>query len=286
MIIRRLRLCIFALVLPPAQALAAEQPQAPAADAARPPTADNRQLARKKANEGRELYLAGRWRDAYERFFEAEQLHHAQTLVLYLARCQHRLGKLVEARALYRQILAEPLAKDAPQQYVEAQRDAERELAQVQAELLKEEADARPAKRPAAGPAASPEPQVATPKRARGSLLPAGLTLGLGGASLAVGTVTGILSLQKTSDLRSKCPNYRCGPSYRDDVDRAALLGDISTATFIVGTAAATTGAALLIVRASGGAAPATTGSAARAAPSVRWSAGVGLGRLDVRAEF
>jgi hypothetical protein len=281
MITHRLRLYVLALMLAPAQALAADAAQAPSgspaspsADKADTSATDARQLARTKAQEGLALYLAERWQEAYQRFVEADRLHHAPTLTLYLARCQRKLGKPAEARALYGQLLAEPLAKDAPPQYAEARRDAERELAQLQAE---------PSTRPADAPLA---PRTPPPRGPRGSLLPAGLALGIGGVSLGVGAVTGILSLGKVSNLESSCPGYHCSPALQSEADSAATLGNISTAAFIVGTAAAATGVVLLIIRPGGGAAPATTGSAARADPGVRWSAGIGAGRLNVRAEF
>ena len=55
---------------------------------------------------------------------------HPQILI-YEARCLRKLGRLDEVEALYVQVLAEPLAKNAPTQFVEAHHNAEVELAEV-----------------------------------------------------------------------------------------------------------------------------------------------------------
>jgi tetratricopeptide (TPR) repeat protein len=110
-----------------ALALACLAPGAASAADGKAP-ADVRAAARAKAEEGFKLYGADRWAEALERFREADQLFHAPTLVVYAARCQRKLGKLVEARALYEKVVAEPLAKDAPAEFVEGQADAKREL--------------------------------------------------------------------------------------------------------------------------------------------------------------
>lgn len=251
----------FLLLLAPAAALA----EAPSTAV----TSGNRELALEKARQGLELYRAEQWQEAAERFREADQLHHAPTLVLYLARCQRKLGKLAEAQALYEQILAEPLPQDAPAPFHQAHRDAAIELDEVRAQL------APPP------PAAPPAPVAPSPAEHKGSLLPGAIVLGLGAAGVGVGAVTGLLSLSRVSDLRARCPDNRCPPDARGDADTATALGTVSTVAFIGGGAALAAGAILLVIRPGGGEAPAVG-----AAPAPRWSAGVGLDGIELRVTF
>jgi hypothetical protein len=117
MVATHVRHALFALVLmTPAQAAAQKGP-------------DNAQQARAKAQEGLKLYNAERFQEAYATFREADALFHAPSLTLYVARCQRKLGKMLEARATYEQILAEDLPKDAAPAFVAAHVDAGKELA-------------------------------------------------------------------------------------------------------------------------------------------------------------
>jgi hypothetical protein len=81
---------------------------------------------------------------------------------------------------------------------------------------------------------------------------PTGIALAAAGVvGLGVGAVTGILSLDKVSDIESRCPEYpHCPPddkASRDDLSSAKALGNVSTAGFIAGGVLAAAGAALLL---------------------------------------
>ncbi|WP_437502405.1 tetratricopeptide repeat protein [Sorangium sp. So ce1099] len=259
-----LRRCAFVVtLLAAAPALAAEPPAGASADA--------QQLARTRAHEGLKLYGADRWQEAFDAFQEADRLYHAPTLVLYMARCQRKLGNLEAARALYEQVLDEALPEDPPPAFLEARRDAETELAGVRAAL----------KPPPAAPAA-PAPQAG----GGGSLLPAGLAFGLGAVGLGVGAATGIVSLSKVSDIKSQCDGRRCPAELQGDADTATTLGHVSTVGFIVGAASAAAGVVLLVVRPGGDGAPDAAGAAPRARRGVVWSAGVGLGGVALQGSF
>ena len=52
---------------------------------------------------------------------------------------------------------------------------------------------------------------------------------------IGVGSVTGVMSLTKTNDLKSICPNDQCPPGKQGEIDSATSLGNISTAAFVVG---------------------------------------------------
>lgn len=99
------------------------------AKGASPPTAGQAQVkAYARAEEGLRLYEARRWQEAYDKLRQAEELHHAPARTLYMARCQYKLGKLLEARALYEQMLAEKLPRKAPEALLTQREEAKKEL--------------------------------------------------------------------------------------------------------------------------------------------------------------
>jgi hypothetical protein len=80
------------------------------------------------------------------------------------------------------------------------------------------------------------------------------IVLGVGGAGLAVGGVTGAMALSVRSDLSASCPSGKCSPeneaerkAYEDDVSRYHTLGTISGIGFGVGIAGVATGVVLLV---------------------------------------
>jgi hypothetical protein len=105
------------------------------ADAPPPPPPDlhDKAAAAAAGEEALGLFEAGRWREAFVAFQRADALYHAPTLVLYMAHCQKRLGRLAAARGLYRRVAAEPLPPGVPHQFLTAQA-----IARGEAERLKE----------------------------------------------------------------------------------------------------------------------------------------------------
>lgn len=91
-------------------------------------TASQQDQARRLGREGIDLYDQGRWGEAFDKLAEAERLHHAPTLVLYMARSARNQGKLVHAAELYQALVNEDLGTDAPAQFVDAKDTAFREL--------------------------------------------------------------------------------------------------------------------------------------------------------------
>jgi tetratricopeptide (TPR) repeat protein len=102
------------------------------------------------------------------------------------------------------------------------------------------------------------EGPVEHPKREVNAFKAAGWSLiGLAGASLIVGAVTGGLTIakkQKIEDLEKKYPD--APPDERDQIveeaadhfDQGVVLGDTSTAFFVIGALAAAGGTALLVI--------------------------------------
>jgi hypothetical protein len=118
-----------------------------------------------------------------------------------------------------------------------------------------------------------PPPTTTTSK---GSYVPAILAFGLAGAGVAVGTITGVMTLSKQSDLAAACPNKTCGPAQHGDIDSANALGLVSTIAFIAAGSSAALGIVLFFV----GKPSAVKVEAARVEP---W---IGLGAVGARGTF
>jgi tetratricopeptide (TPR) repeat protein len=237
------------------------------------PRPEVRALALEKAQAGLTHYRAERWRQACDSFREAERIYAAPSVVIYLARCQSKLGNTAEAESLYEQILAAPPAKDAPLPYVEAYRDAEKELAALRLT-------------PASPSAATAAPVPSQPPPSAGPRLPGLLTLGIGAVGLGIGAVTGALSLSRVAALEERCGGYHCSPGDERDAASARMLGNVSTAALLVGGAAAAAGALLLVIRPGGASLRPAPSDKAPAAAASSFSVGVGAGRIQLVARF
>src|SRR5687767_9631626 len=100
---RRLSIAVCAASLFLAPALA------PAVALAPPPSAEDRDAARKLADKGAELFDAGRYEESVEYFRKADERVHAPTFVLAIAQAYAKTGKLVEARDQYQRVIDEKL---------------------------------------------------------------------------------------------------------------------------------------------------------------------------------
>lgn len=87
----------------------------------------------------------------------------------------------------------------------------------------------------------------------------------LGAIGIGVGSVTGLMSISKTDELKPECPNNNCPPNRADDVDSAQSLGNISTVMFIVGAVGIGVGVVGLVMSNKG-----KDATAAIAKPTVR----------------
>lgn len=100
------------------------------------------------------------------------------------------------------------------------------------------------------------------------------VALGVGGAGLVVGGVTGLLALGKHGDLEGQCPNGVCPPDRQGDVDSYQTMGTLSTIGFIVGAVGVGAGVVLWVT------APKETAAAKKVSPYV------GLGTAGVTGTF
>lgn len=105
---------------------------APPAVALAGPSAAGRDAARGLAGKGYELFEAGNYARAIEFFQQAEARYHAPPHLLYIARAQVKLGKLLEAEETYQRVIDEQLAADAPAPFKEAQTSARAERTEAQ----------------------------------------------------------------------------------------------------------------------------------------------------------
>jgi hypothetical protein len=108
--------------------------------------------------------------------------------------------------------------------------------------------------------------------------------VGLGVVGIAVGTVTGVLSMSKKSSLAKECTNDVCGPSsWNSDYNAANSLATISTIGFSVAGACAVVAVVTLGVGHDAPNAPAAPAQAASRMTVTPW---VGLGRAGVSGTF
>ena len=100
------------------------------------------------------------------------------------------------------------------------------------------------------------------------------LGFGLAGAGIVFGSVTGLVASSKASQLKTDCPDQRCGPDHHDELTSARTFGTLSTISF----AAAGVGLVLGIVGLASG--PQDPSKASAIEP---W---IGLASVGVRGAF
>lgn len=94
----------------------------------------------------------------------------------------------------------------------------------------------------------APEAAAAPENGDLGYTVAGGVLVGLGGAGLIVGAVTGGMALSITSDIKDRCVGDSCLIADRADADRANRFATASTISFIVGGVAAAAGTVLLLL--------------------------------------
>lgn len=105
---------------------------------------------------------------------------------------------------------------------------------------------------------------------------------GVGAVGVVVGAVTGILTLSKASDVKSRCEGVVCPPAVEDDLSSSKTTATISTIGFAVGGAGVAAGViGLLLPRASATASDSTNNLNGRAQP-IRVSPWVSVGARDM----
>lgn len=91
-------------------------------------SAADKATARQVATEGIELFRQEQYEKALDRLRRAQALYDAPVHLLYIARCQEKLGQLVEAAETYRSLARYELDDDAPAAFVSAVDSGKKEL--------------------------------------------------------------------------------------------------------------------------------------------------------------
>jgi len=105
--------------------------------------------------------------------------------------------------------------------------------------------------------------------------------VGVGGAMLIAGAVTGAMSLNLDEDLYDHCPDSHCADDREADIDKLGTLSAVTDVMLFAGGAIAATGAVLLIVDAAKNRESASDGPVA-VAPAF----GPGFGGATIRGRF
>jgi hypothetical protein len=123
--------------------------------------------------------------------------------------------------------------------------------------------------------------------RKPGSLVPAGVAYGIGLAGLGVFGVTGIMALNKITDVRLRCQNTLCPTKEADNIEAARVLGTASTIGLVVGGVGLAAGTFFLFKRPGASpTAPAAPSGKAERAGGVQLDVGVGLGHVRIEGKF
>lgn len=98
-------------------------------------TPEERAGARAAADQGYDAFERGEWDRALDLFGRAESLVHSPVHLLYVARSNARLNRLIEAQEAYLRVVHEPLPSAAPAAMKQAQEEATRELGELEPEI-------------------------------------------------------------------------------------------------------------------------------------------------------
>ncbi|MBX3188285.1 MAG: hypothetical protein KF819_14800 [Labilithrix sp.] len=185
-------------------------------------------------------------------------------------------------------LLGEPVAMN-PGKHTIVARNADGTEKQADVQLaerdVKEVELALPVPHPAviASEPASPRPSLAPAPSRDERTTPANVLLvggfGLAVAGLAVGGVTGALTLSKAGEVKAQCENNICAPEARRDLDSASSLATISTIGFAVAGVGAVCGVVGLLL-------PRTTTETALQSRDGRAAVWVGPGSVGLRGSF
>lgn len=127
------------------------------------------------------------------------------------------------------------------------------------------------------------------PKRTGGTMLPAAIAFGVGGASLVVGAIFGGLAYDLTSQLAAVCKGGVCPSKYLPVLETTLAYGNTSTATIVIGSVGVATGIVLAVTVGRGSAAPAKDEKKTSAfiAPYFTWGDGpTGVKGVGVAGAF
>jgi hypothetical protein len=98
-------------------------------------SAADKATARTLATEGIKLFREGRFAESLDKMQRAQTMYDAPVHVLYIARCQVKLDKLVEGAESYRKLVRTPLDANAPPAFKEAIESGGKELEEIEPKI-------------------------------------------------------------------------------------------------------------------------------------------------------
>ncbi len=112
------------------------------------------------------------------------------------------------------------------------------------------------------------------------------VALGVGGASLIAGAITGAMTLKKRSDLKDECLQDVCSSKSSKKVDSYETYGTVSAITLAVGVVGIGTGVALVLTAPKADAARASSRKPVRPLSDLSWQPVLGLGMVGAEGTF
>jgi len=98
-------------------------------------SAADKATARTLATEGIKLFREGKYAESLDKMQRAQTMYDAPVHVLYIARCQVKLDKLVEGAESYRRLVRTPLDATAPPAFKEAIESGGKELEEIEPKI-------------------------------------------------------------------------------------------------------------------------------------------------------
>jgi hypothetical protein len=98
-------------------------------------SAADKATARTLATDAIKLFREGKYAESLDKMQRAQSMYDAPVHVLYIARAQVKLDKLVEGAESYRRLVRMPLGADAPPAFKEAIESGQKELAEVEPKI-------------------------------------------------------------------------------------------------------------------------------------------------------
>jgi hypothetical protein len=100
-------------------------------------SAADKATARTLAREGIDLFKAAKYADSLDKMQRAQELYDAPVHLVYIARCQDKLGLVVESTETYRRLVRLTLDDNAPEAFKQAVADAKKELPEVEPKVAR-----------------------------------------------------------------------------------------------------------------------------------------------------
>jgi len=209
--------------------------------------ADEPKSAEALATEAYDLYQAGRFQESLAVYQKAYEKEPAAAILFNIARIYERkLGDPARAEQYYKQYVAAP--------------DADPELAKKAREFLAtREAERKTAssRAPAVTTVPDTEPRATTTDDGGGQVealrIAGWASLGVGVTALGVGTIFGIVAMNKNDDAAEICNGSACAEqSGVDLIDEARSAATVSTVAFVAGGVLAAAGVVVVLATRSG----------------------------------